>query len=113
MLSLLFWKPFSIRNLKRPVKSGSARLPNFRLKLGNRRNSRAFAAGDSCKDTKSGNENEGTGRRKLLYLYAKNSPRAGGGGRGIRVSGVVFRDIHCYESNRNSQVDTKDPIDQI
>ena len=83
--------------------------------------SRAFAAGDSYKDTNQGMRNEGTGRRKFLYLLAceqkqrnreylqlvpesKEFSREGRGGV-ILLFGVVFRDFRCHKNNHNSQVD--------
>ena len=86
--------------------------------------SRAFAAGDSYKDTNQGTRNEGTGRRKFLYLLgceqkqrnrepvdrlvpeSKEFSREGRGGGGIiLLFGVVFRDFRCHKNNHNSQVD--------
>ena len=88
--------------------------------------SRVFAAGDSYKDTNQGMRNEGTGRRKFLYLLAceqtqrnrkylqlvpesKEFSREGGGEAGggevILLFGVVFRDFRCHKNNHNSQVD--------
>ena len=82
--------------------------------------SRAFAAGDSYKDTNQGMRNEGTGRRKFLYLLAceqkqrnreylqlvpesKEFSREGGGSHSFIW--VVFRDFRCHKNNHNSQVD--------
>ena len=59
--------------------------------------SRAFADGDSYKDTKSGNEKRRKGQAGVFVHVSKEFSKGGGGGE------VVIGDFRYYKNNRNSQ----------
>ena len=65
--------------------------------------SRAFADGDSYKDTKSGNEKGRNGQAGVSVHVSKEFSKGGEGGGGVKgiililLFGVVFRDFRCYK----------------